>query len=506
MKREFARQKKIVAFLLNPKSYPHKVQEVVHVETHISHLFLTGEFAYKLKKPVQFDFRDFSSLEKRKKYCEEELRLNQRYAKELYLEVVPVTVLAAGELSLDAEGKPVEYTVKMRQFNPENGFDVLLKRGKLTDELLSDTTDQIVEFHRSAENASDYFSLEDVEHYISDNIEVCLTAVKNLHLSKLLEEIKELFHLEISTKKTLISARQKTHVKELHGDLHLGNICLYKGKPLLFDGIEFNPAYAACDPWADLAFLVMDLQFNNAEEKANFVINRYLERGDDFEGVRLLNLYIAYRAAVRAKVEAIRLSQNPTEDSTCSTSIEAHLLLAKNSLHVNAPRIITIGGFSGSGKSTLAKLIAPKIGAIIIRSDAVRKHIFNVPLDENAPRNRYSEACSNETYRAMRKRAEDVLASGRPVILDGVFGKESTREEVQEFAKQHSTSFTGLWCEVAPEIALARIEARKGDLSDATGEVFRAQVSKYRAPLNWSILDMSEAIDKTLSNALKILA
>lgn len=482
-----------------------KTLPVEHIETHISHVFLRGDWAYKLKKPVNFGFLDFSTLDARKHFCEKELAANARYAPEIYDSVVPLTFDGTA-YHLGGKGEVVDYVVKMKKFDPTTVFDALLAKGKLDEHMLSDLTDRVVQFHVGEPVVKGFWAYDDVRTFALDNVTVLEANPDIIHASDA-ARLRALTEQALQTVKPLIEQRQKTHVKATHGDLHLRNICLLDDVAIPFDGIEFNDHFVNNDVYADIAFLIMDLIQRGHEDLATAVLNRYLKRGDDFAGLPLLNLYLSYRAGVRAKVACLQHG-GASENEKPRLAEEARSYTAAATRFLNGPRqkrLIAIGGLSGSGKSTLGKEIAHHIGAIHIRSDAVRKHIFGTPVWERAPQEAYSAEMTEKTYNGLLERAELALATGRPVIIDAVSARESERDALEKFAQTHGLSFTGIWCQLPAEEARKRIAARRGDISDATVDVYEKQMLYDTGRINWHRLDTQNGIQSVTDKALNIL-
>jgi uncharacterized protein len=260
--------------------------------------------------------------------------------------------------------------------------------------------------------------------------------------------------------------------------MHLQNMCIFNGKAILFDGIEFNDSYACCDVWADLAFFLMDLRFKKYAAYETLTLNRYLEHCDDFEGLPLLPLYLSYRAAVRAKVNCLSLNTNSDLLLRSNITRDAYnyLILANEFLTKKSSLLIGVGGLSGTGKSTLAMALAKEIGAIHIRSDAVRKHIFGISPYDKAPEAAYTDSMSEKTYKAMLTRAEYAFKTGRPVIMDAVYLSETKRNELGKLAEKYNMTFFGVWCFAPDEITKKRLYTRKNDISDADESIYQFQL------------------------------
>jgi len=508
-------QIKLVAFLKEPKNYPHSVQHITHIETHISHLFLTGDFAYKLKKAIKFDFLDFSTREKRKKFCNEEIRLNSRFAPEIYVQVVPI--LEAGEKlffeSEASEGIEIDYLVKMLQFDQSTLFDRLAAEGHLNDSLLIQITDEISNFHLKADNQPSFWGVESVERILESSLAECAPYCENQTEQTKLNLLRQSLLAKFVSLQKVILNRQTTHVRALHGDLHLRNMCIFKGKVQLFDGIEFNPELSNCDVWADIAFFIMDLMFRNLRESAALVWNRYLEATDDFEGFKLLDLYVSYRALVRAKVAFLTSGAAVDETSKNKARDEggAYLDLAIDSLKKGKTCIVAIGGISGSGKTTIASELAKRVPGVHLRSDAVRKHIAGISLLEQGSEEVYSDVMSEKTYNGLTERARHVLRAGYIVFVDAVFSSLKQREEIEELARSLSVPFVGIWCELPSELAMERVRLRKGDISDANEDVVAMQESilKESSPLGkprWHHLNTSQQKQVSIDTAMKTIS
>lgn len=498
--REDSTYKEVLDFLLSPESYPHKVDNFRHIETHISHVFLTGEFAYKLKKPVHFDFIDLRSRAQRRFFCTRELELNSRYAPEIYKSVLSISKLN-GKLTFSSSGEEVEVVLCMTQFEPQSVLSELLLREQLTTEVLVQTTDEIAAFHRKAELAPDYGSLGDIAEFFGANIQATRILPHSPVSANDAKQLEESFKTALEQHSELISKRQRTHVRAVHGDLHLGNICIFKEKPTLFDGLEFSASYSCTDTWADIAFLIMDLTERGHPALAQVVTNRYLEQTDDFSGLALLEIFMSYRATVRGKVMALEYAEagiTETQRQAAFSHSASYFQLAKNLLEqacATNPQVIAIGGLSGSGKSTLAARLSQKLGAIHIRSDVVRKHLNGASLVQVLPEACYTPEMNERTYAGMLERAHAALKAHKAVIIDAVFIDEAWRVAAASFAKRHKVPFSGFWCEAPYDVAVHRLKKRKGDASDADATVLGKQLAIPAGTINWTHLDTTSPVD-----------
>jgi len=492
-------QHELVEFLKQAESYPHPVLHVRHVETHISHVFLTGGFAYKLKKAVKYDFLDFSTPEKRHHCCKEELRLNSRFAPELYLDVIPIS-RADGALHFGPVGEVVEHVIMMRQFDEDSLFDRLASRGELRHSLLLQVTDLIARFHKAAEAQPKYWSYDYVTQAIKSNLLGCGDFSPAVLERVKLDLLEDRSSRALSSARELIERRQKTHVRTLHGDLHLKNMCVFQNRAQIFDGIEFNPELSNCDVWADLAFFIMDLLFRDMKSEAALVWNHYLQETDDFEGFQLLGIYLSYRASIRARISCLEIESAETKEEKALLTEDArkYLSLALRSLESNSPQVICVGGLSGTGKSTISSLLAQRLGAVHIRSDAVRKHLLGISPNSKAPDSAYSEETSIQTYRGLLERASFVLASKHSVILDAMYHTPSQRREVEALAQKLALPFVGFWCEVAANVRQERVRMRVGDISDADESVVSMQESYDLGDIEWHRIDTSQNEQRAL--------
>lgn len=494
----------IIEFLLNTKNYPGQVSEIIHFETHISHIFLTGIYAYKIKKPIKLDFLDFSTLEKRLFFCKREIELNCRYAPDLYEGLSCISKKEEG-LFLDQQGgTAVEYAVRMKQFNNHLLFSNLVKTSELTSQIVIKLIDVIARFHRLAELAPSFFTFEKVSKYFSENFSVLTCYLSAEFKDIFLDPLILLSGALLARHRSLIEKRSISHVKFLHGDMHLGNIVIYQGRPTLFDGIEFNDEYSCCDTWADLAFLIMDLINSGKEEFAYCVINNYLTQTDDFTGLALLPLYISYRACVRAKVIVLELLEQGQDVQ--SKLVLRYIELAHRSLLKRAVFILAIGGLSGSGKSTLSTEISQRCRLIHIRSDVIRKQLLGVDINERAHAKAYTEEVSERVYRGLFERAKTTLAAGFPVVVDAVFLQEEHRNAIESLAHDLGIPIFGLWCEVSDETAHDRINSRSlymEDASDATFDVYMHQKRSSIGKMNWIKLSTEGTKEEVVEEVLK---
>lgn len=485
-------QQEIIAFLEDPATHGGAPVDVRR--THASIVLLAGERAFKLKKAVRYPFLDYSDLEKRRAACEAELALNRRTAPALYLGVRPVLRRPDGSLALEGEGTPVEWLVEMRRFPDDALLADLIERGGLAPALLRDLAAAIAAFHRAAEPTPEFGGARGIEEVIEIN-EASLSAT-GLGGAELIAASRA----ALARHAPLLERRRRDgHVRRCHGDLHLGNIVLFEGKAVLFDGIEFSESLACIDVLYDLAFLVMDLVHRGARDGANLVFNRYLDLADEEDGLAAMPLFLSLRAAVRAHVGAAA----GRDDAT------AYLELAEKLIAPPPPRLVAIGGLSGTGKSTVAAGVAPFLGAApgarILRSDVLRKRLLGRPLEERLPQQAYDAETSRRLYDRLLDRAGAALAAGYSVVIDAVSARPDERSAIAALARRAGVPFTGIWLEAPQALLEARVEARREDVSDATADVVRKQLRYDTGPIEWVRIDASPAPEAVVAAARRAL-
>jgi aminoglycoside phosphotransferase family enzyme/predicted kinase len=481
-------QRNVVAMLSDPATHGGAAVEVI--ETHAAVVVLAGERAYKLKRAVRFAFLDFSTPDKRREACEAEVRLNARTAPDLYLGVVPVT-RGAGGLAIAGEGETVDWLVVMRRFDQDLLFDRLAARGALTEELMRDLADAIADFHAGAEPTPHKGGRAGIAQVIAGNMETLRGPGAAPFKAAEIDRLERLWRGSLEAGAGLLESRRAGGlVRWCHGDLHLRNICLIDGRPTLFDGIEFNPDIACIDVLYDLAFLLMDLQHRGLRGFANQTLNRYLGRTEDIGGCALLPLFQSLRAGVRAMVSGIEAGEG---QSGMAAEARQYLDLAVAFFESAPARLIAIGGRSGTGKSTLAVGLAPDVGAapgaVVLRSDVVRKRLFGVAPEDRLPEAAYDEEVGARVYDRLLALARQGLAAGRTVIVDAVFARPAQRAALARAASAAGVPFTGLWLDAPESVLMRRIGARAADASDATAAVVARQLAYDLGDITWARLD-----------------
>lgn len=501
-------QSDVVEFLASPST--HRCANVERIDTHSAIVFLAGSHAYKLKRAVRFDYLDFSTSERRHAMCDAELRLNRRTAPTVYRRVVPVTRERDGTLGLGGAGTPIDWVVDMNRFPQDALFDHLAAEGRLSLELMPPLASAIAEFHASAERRADHGGQAGMAWVIEGNIEGFAEYGAGVLDPAACRQLTDSARAELDLRGALLDERRASgSVRQCHGDLHLRNIVLLEGRPTLFDGIEFDDRIACTDVLYDLAFLLMDLWRRGLPRHASAVWNRYLAESGDLGGVSLLPLFLSCRAAVRAKTSATaaRLQPEPRQRDELQAVARQYLAMAQGLLRPPRPCLVAIGGFSGTGKSTLALGLAPLVGAVpgavVIRSDEIRKRFHGVsPLHRLGP-DGYTEGMSDRVYAAAAERARAAVREGHSAIVDAVFARLRDREAIESVAADMSVPFIGLWLEAPESMLVARIEQRRDDPSDADADVIRLQHRQPTGRMTWNPVEASASPDVVLSYATK---
>lgn len=463
-------QQQLIAALLDPAVYPHQAKSVRLIETHISWVLLAGRYAYKIKKALDLGFLDATTLESRHHYCAEELRLNRRLAPQLYLGVVAI---GGRHTHPEWDTQPaIEYAVKMRRFASAKTFDRLIVCGKIEARHMDALAATLASFHTRLSAAT------------SNTANIHAALAQNFsQLSGLLPDVADAANMAALQQASERAYRASEHliekrhaqgfVRECHGDLHLGNIALIGNKPTPFDGIDFNPALRWIDVMDEVAFLFMDLLHHRRTDLAYRFLNAYLELTGDYAGVELLNFYCAYRATVRAKVNAIRTSQTgmakrPNQEAM--TTCRSYLTLASACLAPRQPILLITHGLPGSGKSTFAQAALERMGAIRLRSDVERKRLFGLSaLEESrADQNIYSADATQRTYAHLLATARVLLCAGHTVIVDAAFLKQNEREMFRNLAEEMHATFAIASMLADDAILRTRILKRQALSNDAS--------------------------------------
>jgi aminoglycoside phosphotransferase family enzyme/predicted kinase len=508
-------QRETIAFLAEGASYGQSGAPVERIDTHCSILFLVGARTYKLKRAVAFTYLDYTTLAAREAACRAELALNRRTAPALYLGIHAVTRAADGRLALDGDGPVADWLVAMRRFDQEALFDRMAERRQLTPALMRDLADAVADFHGRIEPDAAEGGRAGIARIIESN-HLSLRAAGAAFDQRAVEALHDASSAALAQAAALLERRRETgRVRLCHGDLHLGNICLVEGRPTPFDGIEFSAAFATIDVLYDIAFLLMDLWHRGLPDLGSLVFNRYVDRTGDAQGLPALPLFLSVRAAIRAHVSAA--AKERQTDAAAAERLarqgESYLRFARALLAPAQPRLIALGGRSGTGKSTVARGLAagfaPPPGARIIRTDTLRKRLLGVPPETRLPPHTYDRATSDRVYEALYAEAAATLAAGYAVIADATFLRESERAAIAAVAEAAKVPFSGFWLEAPAEVLAGRVQARRGDASDADAAVLRAQLAMDIGTPGWPRIDAGgppEAVQAAVRTALAIPA
>jgi len=500
--------RRLIEALCQPEAYPVPVGPIRLLETHISWVILTGRQAYKIKKPVDFGFLDFTRLADRLHFCQEELRLNRRLADTLYLDCVAITG-SPDCPHMEGEGVAIEYAVKMRQFDDGCLFDTLARNGQLSLAVVERLADRLAIFHRNlppADPGVDYGSPALIRAAALDNFRVladsdlepadrATLAVLSDWTQTTWQQLADFF----------LARKQHGYIRECHGDLHLGNLVLLEGEPVPFDAVEFNPAFRWVDPLSELAFLLMDLAVHGLASHAVHCLNRYLGMSGDMAGLQGLVFYQVYRAMIRAKI--IQLGRDPARETPAQRThrlarYRGYVAYALTLTQPAAPRLFLTHGFSGSGKSTLAVRLADQTGAILLRSDVERKRL---PACLPSPAARYHPAVIRQTYCRLLELTRHLLTWGFSVVVDATFLARLERQQQQQLAEALGVDWVIFSCSAPPERLRQRVCERKQagrDASDATLAVLEWQMGNHD-PLTGEERDRTVSIDTTTPTTLE---
>ncbi len=499
-------QSEVIAFLSNPKSYSSSLSKVECIETHGAMIFLAGEDVYKIKKAVQFSYLDFSTLERRRKICEREVKINRRTAPDIYLGVIPICRNVSGKLTIGGKDNPVEWAVHMRRFDQGNVLINIAKSGQLTEKLVKKLAYAIAGYHDQARTFRDANGIDQISSIIGE-LETAFTSVPDILGADAIQTFSQKIKQQFEEAEHCLRLRaNRGYVRRCHGDLHLANIVLIEGEPILFDAIEFDEDLATIDIFYDIAFLIMDLMQCGLKHPANLLLNRYLYHSyatANLYGLKALPLFLACRAGVRSMVAINRIEQlsgNAKADHIERAKTYFHSAL--NYLDLSPPRLIAIGGFSGTGKSTLSAALAPSIGnapgALHLRSDLERKAMFEVDETEHLDPQLYTPMINARVYDFLFQKAVIALKTGHSVIVDAVHAQDSERKGIEEIAQNLGIPFTGLWLTTSRDKMMSRVTERRGDASDATPDIVEKQLKQSTGPISWHSVDTSRSIAETL--------
>lgn len=505
-------QQDAVRFLSDPASYGPEVEQVETIATHISSVFLAGDRAYKLKRAVKYPYLDFSTAAKRRVACDRELALNRRTAPELYLDVRGIGRRPDGTIGWSGDDDALDWVVVMRRFDQALLFDLLADQGGLTAAMMSDLVEHTAAFHAHATPLLDHGGAGAIAAIETEN-DVCLRRAGGRVLSTSpITELHWRSRAWLGRVASLLDTRRAAgKVRHCHGDLHLRNICLLAGKPVLFDCLEFSEELASIDVLYDLAFLLMDLQHRGLDGLSNLAANRYFDLTDEEDGLAALPLFLSLRAAIRAHVVATAAAATDGADTAAPQANEArrYLDLALALLASSPPRLVAIGGLSGTGKSTIAQSLAPLIGlrpgARILRSDVIRKRLCGVTPETRLPLTAYTADMSRRVYDMIRDKAAKALGAGYCAIIDAVSLTPEERSSFAAIAAAARVPFAGIWLSAPTASMAARLRSRRDDASDATPEILDQQLRHDPGFINWLRVDVGTDRDTSFAAVRQVL-
>jgi aminoglycoside phosphotransferase family enzyme/predicted kinase len=504
-------QHEVFAFMADPAT--HAGAPVQRIDTHSAAVFLSRDRAFKIKRALRYPFLDFSTLAKRKAACEAEISINHVFAPAIYLGVTPITREKDGDLRLGGAGAPVEWAVEMRRFDESRTLDHLADAHAIDLALADKLARAIAETHSRVPVLDSAPWIAALSDYIGQT-DAAFRAEPDLFDPAQVEALSSDMRRALDRLCPLLAARgAEGMVRRGHGDLHLGNVVLIDGEPMLFDAIEFSPVIAAGDVLYDLAFLLMDLIERDLGAAANVVLNRYLAetwRPSDLDALAALPFFMALRAAIRASVTASRAAvAAPGERDEARASARRYFALACRLSRPAAPVLIGIGGLSGTGKSRLAMALAPELapppGAVVVRSDVERKALAGRREDERLPAEAYAAENSARVYAALAEKAGHIIAAGHTAIVDAVYARPEERDALRRAAETRGVRFQGMFLTADIATRISRVGARRGDASDATEVVVQAQETYALGTNDWPMIDAAGALECTLAHARKVV-
>lgn len=480
----------LVQALTDPGRYPHEVERVEVLQTHISSVLLAGGFAYKIKKPYDLGFLDFTTLAARRHYCEEELRLNRRFSPDLYLEVVPIAGSHEAP-ELGGNGPAIEYAVKMRRFPPGSLLPEVMARGELAPEQIDALARDVAALHARipvAESGMPWGDPAAIHAHARQNFDQIRPLLVTQAHKEALNALMRWTEAEFERLGPVFAARRRTgFVRECHGDMHAGNMVVIDGRIRLFDCIEFNESFRWIDVMSEVAFFVMDMASQGRPDLGWRFLNVYLEETGDYAGLSVLRYYLVFRAVVRAKVALMGANQpgvGERERLGGWRSYEHYMELARRFFSPTPPLLLVMHGLSGSGKSTVAARLAEHLGAVRIRSDVERKRLFGLrPLERSTGRDIYTPEATARTYGRLHELAPAVLAAGFTAILDATYLRRAERDAARAAADGHPVFL--LACEAAPQTLRQRVAARHAaaaDAAEADLRVLEMQMQRVEPP------------------------
>ena len=497
-----SREEILIRALLDERAYPHPVHNIRLLDTHISWVILTGTYAYKIKKPLKLEFLDYSTLEQRKHFCEEEIRLNTLWAPEIYVDVVAISG-SYERPEIGGDGEAVEYAVRMHQFPQSAQIDVQLDNGLVDEEDMLALAETIAGKHAIVDRCTN-LGVEDarrlVRHPMLENVEHLKAHVPWEDLESLASWTAD--GLE-SLWPTLLRRQDEGFVRECHGDLKLSNLVRLESGIVAFDGVEFNADLRNIDAISDVSFLVMDLESFERRDLAYVFLNRYLECTGDYPGMTIFALYYVYHALIRAKIAAIRsIERKHAIDVECDLEeMNFYCDVARRWIESERPVLVLMRGFSGSGKTWLSQQLLSRLPAIRIRSDIERKRAFGLgereASDSTVGAGIYSADNRRDVYAALGELAEALLVAGQNVIVDASFLGREDRQCLHAIAGRLGCGFAIVDLRADRDFLEHQLRKRAragGDASEADADVLRYQF-EHADPLDEGEAQVTVAVD-----------
>lgn len=483
--------KQIIADLQQPSAYPHPVAAIHVVQTHVSCVFLTGDFAYKVKKAVNFGFLDYTTLERRRHFCEEELRLNRRLCPELYLEVVPL-MLREGRLVIGGNGEPVEWAVRMRQMRECEMLSARLEAGTVGRAEIERLAQALADFHAGAGGGVEVQAFG-AHTVLAETMATTLGSMDKVTCdflpSATRRTIRDYLEVFLHREEALLARRvEQGRIRDCHGDLRTQNICLdqrFDRGLQIFDGIEFNQEFRYIDVAADLAYLTMDLDLAGRADLRECLTDTYSRATEDTDLPVMLRFYQVYRACVRGNIALMAAAEHeisePERERQRQIADTAYDLARCYALRRERPALLITVGFSGSGKSQLARELCRRLPAVHLSSDRLRKEQAGIPATARLEIAHYTEASREAVYQQLFERAAEPLQRGEHVLLDATFLTAKARAEAAELAQRMQAEFWGIACECPEAVIRERLQRRGQDknASDAGLAVYEGQRSAF---------------------------
>jgi aminoglycoside phosphotransferase family enzyme/predicted kinase len=504
-------QSELIAFLSRPATYGPACPDVERIETHSAVVFLAGDRAFKLKRAVRYDYLDFSTVDRRRRFVEAELALNRPAAPSLYVRVAAVTRDADGRLHLDGPGSPVEWLLEMTRFDNDQLCDRLAERGALPLDAMPALARAVAALHDQAARRPEHGGTAGIRWVVDGNQSAFGEFGDEVFPNADRRRLASLVAPALAGQTRRLDDRQRGgFVRQCHGDLHLRNLVMLDGRPTPFDAVEFNDEIACIDVMYDLAFLLMDLCRRELREHANAVVNEYCRVTEDVDGLALLPLFLSCRAAVRAKTSATSASlADQTAAPPLAAAARDYLRLAARFLEPPAAILVAIGGPSGTGKSSIARAIAsdlgPAPGALVLRSDVIRKMLHGVGPDTPLGADAYTAEASARVYARLAELAKAAVAAGHAVVCDAVYARRADREALARLADDFGVPFRPVWLDAPVDVLTARVAGRRGDASDATPAVVRQQLAQLEPPDGWAHVDAAGDLGTTIARVRECL-